>query len=365
MKRLILSLPAHFTSALVSAQSVYIPPDFFQEDYKKSIGFWKDKGQVVATDGHKTKDVLYYSEGGLPRAYLRDRSQVSFVLARVDTSIATLDTLYRLDMRPYGASAQAVTPVSFAQKDWFQNYYLPWCGTSGITDVTGFCRVVYPNIFDKIDMHFYSGSAGQKMAFVMRPGCNPAELKLAFTGQDSIKVDLWGTLKIYYNGKYMEMPFAQAYQVGAGNTIIPVSWVPNYNVNNGTGVVSFQYSSYDPTLPLVFQVGPPPAAGGGPAVTPGVCWAAYLGGDGADQVFASDVDAANNYYVTGQTFSQTLNFPVQTGQVTLNAIPRVFATKFNADDGLVWSDLYGCSGLGDQVGHAITAKGNIESATNC
>lgn len=145
-----------------TAQTIYIPPDYSGEDYKKSIGFWENKGQVINTDGSPAKNVLFYSEGGLPRAYLRDRSQVSFVVARVDTNIATLDTLYRLDMRPYGPHAQAVSPVSFVQKDWTQNFYLPWCGDSGVTDVQGYCRVVYPNIFDKIDMHFYSGSSGQK-----------------------------------------------------------------------------------------------------------------------------------------------------------------------------------------------------------
>lgn len=201
MKRLVTCSLVLAANLAVSAQSIYIPPDYFGEDYKKSIGFWENEGQVITTDGYKTKDVLYYSEGGLPRAYLRDKSQVSFVVARIDTSIATADTLYRLDMRPYGNTAQQVTPVSLVQKDWFQNFYLPWCGDSGVTDVQGYCRVVYPNIFPKIDMHFYSGSAGQKMAFVLLPGCDPSKLKLAFTGQDSINVDIWGTLKIYYDGK--------------------------------------------------------------------------------------------------------------------------------------------------------------------
>lgn len=359
MKRIVTCSLVLAAGLSASAQSIYIPPDYFGEDYKKSIGFWENDNQVVTTDGHPAKDVRFYSEGGMPRAYLRERSQVSFTLAHVDTIIATMDTLWRLDMRPYGPHAQVASPVGFVQKDWTQNFYLPWCGDSGVTDVQGYCRVVYPEIFPKIDMHFYSGSAGQKMAFVMRPGCDPADLKLAFTGQDSIKLDLWGALKIYYDGKFMEMPFAQAYQVGAGNTIIPVSWVPSYNVNNGTGVVSFQYSSYNPSLPLVFQVGPPPALGGGPAETPGVCWAAYLGGDGEDQVFASDVDAQNNYYVSGETFTQDINFPVHNGQVTIQASPRVFATKFNANDGLEWSDLYGCSTWpGDQVAYALTAKPN-------
>ncbi len=257
------------------------------------------------------------------------------MVARIDTSIATADTLYRLDMRPYGNTAQQVTPVSLVQKDWFQNFYLPWCGDSGVTDVQGYCRVVYPNIFPKIDMHFYSGSAGQKMAFVLLPGCDPSKLKLAFTGQDSINVDIWGTLKIYYDGKYMEMPFAQAYQVGTGNTIIPVSWLPSYNVNNG--VVSFQYSSYNPALPLVFQVGPPPALGGGVA-TPGVCWATYIGNEGRDRVADNAVDPNGNSYITGTTYSTFATFANNVGQNIFSATSNVYVARFDANDNLRWYD---------------------------
>lgn len=325
-----------------SAQSIYIPPDYFGENYKKSIGFWENNGQVITTQGKPAKDVRFYSEGGTPRAYLRDRSTVSFVMAHVDTNIATMDTLWRLDMRPYGPNAHSVSPVGFVQKDWTQNFNLPWCGVNGITDVLGYCRAVYPSIFHKIDMHFYSGSAGQKMAFVMRPGCNPNDLKLAFTGQDSIKVDLWGALKIYYKGKYMAMPFAQAYQVGAGNTIIPVSWVPSYAVNNGTGVVTFQYSSYNPALPLVFQVGPPPMAQNTYAET-GLCWSTYFGGDGATTVHESAKDYVGRYFVGGWTASTWLSFPHEVGQITSEIGTVSFASGFSSGDHLLWTTFLGGS----------------------
>lgn len=57
MKHSISTLTALLTGCMAAAQSVYIPPDFFHEDYKKSIGFWENKGQVITTEGHKTKDV--------------------------------------------------------------------------------------------------------------------------------------------------------------------------------------------------------------------------------------------------------------------------------------------------------------------
>lgn len=235
----------------ILAQTLYVPPDLYDEDYQKSIGFWENQGQIIDTEGDPRADIKFYSEGGFPRAYLRDKSKVSFTVAKVDSSLSTVDTLYRLDMRPYGLKAREVTPVGWAQKDWYQNFYLPHCGSSGVEDIVGYSRVIYEAIFPKIDLHFYSGSTGQRMALVMKPGCNLSDLKLAFDGQDSIKTDLWGNLKLYYKGKFLVIPFVQAYQVNGNGTIVPVNWSANYQVNNGVGVVSFSWSSYNAAWPLI------------------------------------------------------------------------------------------------------------------
>ena len=156
-----------------STKAQFVPPDLYDEDYNKAIGFWEDKDQIVDANGNPT-DVEFYSEGGFPRAYLRDKSLVSFTVARVDTNIATTDTIYRLDMWPHGSGALDVLPFGVEQKDWHQNFYMAHCGSSGVTDVMGYSRVIYESIYDSIDWHFYSGSKGQKMAFVMRPGCDSA-----------------------------------------------------------------------------------------------------------------------------------------------------------------------------------------------
>ena len=160
----------------------YIPPDIYDDDYNTSIGFWENLGQMITTNGTPASDVKFYSEGGFPRAYLQDKSRVSFTMALVDTNISTVDTLYRLDMRPYGSNAADVDPQALIQKDWHQNFYMAHTGAAGAEEVNGYSRVVYEAIFPKIDMHFYSGSMGQKMAFVLKPGCDPADLQLTFKG---------------------------------------------------------------------------------------------------------------------------------------------------------------------------------------
>lgn len=61
-----------------------------------SIGFWRNLGQVIDTQGNKREDVEFYTTGSIPQAYLRTRSRVSFALHKVDTMPGTVDTIISL-----------------------------------------------------------------------------------------------------------------------------------------------------------------------------------------------------------------------------------------------------------------------------
>lgn len=309
-----------------------------------SIGFWRNLGQVIDTQGNKREDVKFYTTGSIPQAYLRTRSRVSFALHKVDTMPGTVDTIYHLAMQPWGEHAALVDPVGTHLKTSHLNYHLPHCGQHGITAVPGYSRAVYENIFPDIDLHFYSGGFGQKMAFVCRPGSDPDHLILRFHGQDSLKHDLWGNLKFYHDGRHFVLPHAVAYQVNPDNTTISVGWNASYLPDEDAGLVSFQWSSYDPEKPLVFLIGPPPALmGSGQVNTPGVCWGTYFGGDGGDRIYASATDEEGNYYVGGYTYSQSIFFPILPGIVTFNASPIALVAKFGPGYEARWSTFYGGS----------------------
>jgi hypothetical protein len=339
MKRILLGLGAALT---LITSFAYIPPDFYQEKYLPSIGFWKNYGQVIGTDGLPQSTVKFYTTGSIPQVYLRDKSRVSFAMHKADTLIATTDTVYHLQMQPWGEHAADREPVGTVLKDSHLNYHLPHCGPAGITEVEGYSRVLYENIFPFIDLHFYSGGFGQKMALVCRPGANPDHINLRFSGQDSLNQDLWGNLLFYHDGHYFVLPHAVAYQVNLDETTIPVSWNATYDADGNAGTVKFEWSSYDPTKPLVFLVGPPPAMGG-QVNTPGVCWGTYLGGDGGDRIYASDTDEEGNYYAGGFTYSQAIYFPIGTGVVTFEASPVAFVSKFGTGYQSRWSTFYGGS----------------------
>lgn len=275
-------------------------------------------------------------------------------MSQIDTVITTVDTLTRIDMQPTGELVNYVHPISYQVQNTVRNFYLPDRGGAK-TNVHPYDRIIYPNIYPYVDEHFYNTRSGQKLAFVVRPGGSPSAIRLHFTGQDSLHVDLWGMLRVYFRGRYFVLPQAIAYQVSSGGTIVPISWAPQYNASSGN--VTFTVGSYLTGLPLIFQIGPAPI--GGSPVTPGVCWSTYFAAEGEDQIKASTTDAAGNYYPTGFTYATEVLFPMGVGQSYVLASPTAFVSKFSAiNDGLIWSDLIGGS-FGDQYATGIAVKPGV------
>lgn len=170
MKKLIVSLS--FTIALAhlcKAQPSQPPPDFYNDFVSGGFGFWENPspGWVVASDGEPVNDVQFVSDGALPRAFIRRDTQVSFVLASVDTSVSTPDTLRRLDMSFSGELFLHPDAVAVEELPGHRNFYLPHCGSDGVTDVHAWNCIVYENVYDKIDLWLYCGQRGQKMALVI------------------------------------------------------------------------------------------------------------------------------------------------------------------------------------------------------
>ncbi len=339
---------------LAFGQPPTLPPDFYGEALREAYGFWENTGWVRNTDGDPEPDIKYVTEGASPRGYIHRGAKISLVLADVDTSVSTMDTLHRLDIGFMGELVNAPDPEVTGLKNQHKNFHLPWCGPGGRTLVPGYQWMVYRDIYPNIDMYMYCGSRGQKFMLVIRPGGNPANIRLKFNGHDDMDLDVMGNLRLLLQDKWIVLPEAVAYQYDQNNTILPVDWTAEYMAYPGSGSAGFIFDEYDTTKPLVLLIGPPPMMGG-PLETPGVCWAAYLGGDGEDQIYASGVDDGGNYYVTGRTYSQAANFPVFTGAVYTSATPKAFVTKFGPADNLLWSSLYGCSGV-NQIGKGIAVK---------
>ncbi|MFN3874394.1 MAG: hypothetical protein ACK4L7_00590 [Flavobacteriales bacterium] len=324
---------------------------------KDAIGFWENKGQVKTTAEQPATEVKYYTQGAYPRAYFQSKTRISFVLASRDTTVTVPDTLYRLDMRCVGNNARDVDPQAYLVKTYHQNFYLPWTGT-GVEQVQGYSRLVYPEIYPNIDLHFYSGPRGQKMAFVCHPGSDPADIRLQFTGNDDIDVDWQGNLRLLFGNKWVPFREAVAFQYDQNMNITNLGWNASYAIDSVLSISNFTFSSYDPTMPLVLQIGPSPAGGGGPIETPGLCWSTYFGGDQRDIITSSTQDEQGNYFVAGRTGSGQFEFPAAPGtQIYGNTGGDFgFLVKMNDIDQMSWWIYLGGEGIDFTIPTAVVTK---------
>jgi hypothetical protein len=281
-----------------------------------------------------------------------------------------------------GAPAGGITPVTFtgsARRRWLLSLdfvgadrvqprgeepttavvsYLKGHPDEWKTGLKTYGKIVYRDLWPGIDLA-YSGTVNRlKYQFVVRPGADSRQIRLAYRGATGLHVDQQGGLRIATpgGGFHDEKPYA--YQdiagrhadVPASYALIPESEHPMPH----SRAYGFTVGDYDRSQPLVLD----------PAV---LVYAGYIGGSGSDQGFAIAVDGSGSAYVTGSTFSDEVDsdgngpdiaFPVTGGafDTTFNGIPAfadAFVVKVNAaGTGLDYVTYIG--GSGEDSGRGIT-----------
>ncbi|MEB2342973.1 MAG: hypothetical protein OZ932_13335 [Flavobacteriia bacterium] len=347
-----------------NASAQYIPPDPFNDNLKESYGIWPNMGQVTDDQGNAVPEVRFYTTGAMPRAFFRKDASFSLVVATRDT-VAQVDTLRRLDITCVGPTAHAPEPISWMMKDQYAHFYLPGCGPNGAEYVHPYHRVIYPEIYDHIDMHIYSGRLGQKLAFVINPGGDPKEITLQFEGQDNMDVDIYGNLKLLLADKWVTIPQAMAYQVENDGSITTVNWTATFSAYQDVGRVYFDFDAFDHGKPLVFLIGPPALGAAATYYAYGLCWSTYYGGENFDMPTDIKPDANGDFYVAGRTESGWMHFPQAQGTTTsVQGSSVATLTKFNQSHQLLWTVFHGGTTQSGGSAYATTSVAGVAIKNN-
>lgn len=296
--------------------------------------------------GNVRNDILYYTERTYPGIVVMEDT-ISFWDYRFgDTSLVDpKDTLRRIDMSfvckgdrndSNQISLSCGQIRQYEESSDHLNYYLPHFGTSGITNVKGYARIVYEDVFPNINFHLYSNARGPKMYFEIKPGGDPNDIKMLFSGQDSIST-ISSTLSMYLGAWQLPLAPGYAYQISGGTTSM-LGWTPVW-IHSGGGLVTISTSTYDPTKTLVIGIGNPPPSSSGIA---NLDWSVYYGDVGRQHAgrLTSEEDEKAIYH--GMT-QYALSFPSENGETqpsTTVTIGDWYLSKFINTE-RKWATYYG------------------------
>lgn len=166
----------------------------------------ENKGQLIDMGGHLRPDVLYAGESGEVGIYLR-KTGISYVFAKSETrgedengsSILSTARIpqqqsevtvkqHRIDLDFVNCDPDPVI-INSDRVEGHNNYYLSH-SLGGITRVYSYNKITYENIYPGIDIVFYGGKeCGLKYDIVVRPGGNPNDIKIKYTGTDKLRIE--------------------------------------------------------------------------------------------------------------------------------------------------------------------------------
>jgi hypothetical protein len=334
---------------------------------KTSIRFTPNLGQIADTEGRTRPEILYTADAEGVRLFFTAQG-VSHLFSRTERtqtpvseatgrplledaepdSEPTVTTVYRMDMIFEGSNPFARVHAEDVQQG-YTNYYYAHC-PDGITHVKSYGKIVYENIYENIDLIYYTSLGRMKYEFVVRPGGKPSDIRLRYSGTTDIALDVSGGLTV-------------CTPLGSVREEAPYSYQDNRMIESSFALdgdaMCFAVGEYDVSQPLVIDP-----------------WATYCGGSGGD--YFLDVSAAPNGNLSAGGTTASLNFPVQSAfQSTLAGAHDAMMVQYSSAGILQWATYYGgtleegaaCSTAMDGSGNSFllfnTRSTNLPVSSGC
>ncbi|MFQ5616941.1 MAG: SBBP repeat-containing protein [Anaerolineales bacterium] len=154
--------------------------------------------------------------------------------------------------------------------------------------------MVYPALYPGIDLYYAGETDVLKYTFVVAPGADIAQIRLAFEGADSLRLDARGDLLIQLGEGTLRDTRPYAYQEIDGQRV-EVAML--FALHDAHTVGFAAPREYDPRYPLV--------------IDPSLEYSSFLGGSDYEDVQGVAVDGNGYVYVTGVT--RSTDFPATPG----------------------------------------------------
>ena len=237
------------------------------------------------------------------------------------------------------ASARVVAADPLPGKS---NYMLGNDPAAWKTDIPTFGKVKHEEVYPGVDLEFYGKGGLLEYDVVVKPGGDPDNVRLRFTGAERISIDeVSGDLVLNVEGGEIRHQKASVYQpTSAGRRLVGAQ----YSVTP-RGEVAIELGDYDPTQTVV--------------IDPVVTFVQYVGGSQSEDVVTGvDVDVSGGMYVTGRTRSFDLSPLHLSFDSTFNGLVDAFVMKFDSATGsVVYSSYLGSPGNDSGYNVAVDSQG--------
>jgi len=281
--------------------------------FTENQGQWDAGVKFRAAVGGAT---IWFAENGIRYQFVRSLPEIGGRTVSV--------TLVGANPCPRVAGENAVSHKS--------HYFLGNDPAGWRRGVSSYEAIVFEDIYDGIDLKYYSEGSQLEYDLVVWPGADVARIEIAYDGIESLSIRESGELSAETTWGTLTELAPVVYQV-VGERCVRVGCAFRRVSERSFGFALG--ADYDPAFPVV--------------IDPALLFATYLGGGAVDEAYAIAVDGDENIYVTGRTYSA--NFPTASATQGFAGIYDVFVTKFDRWGGLVYSTYIG--GGGGDTGYGI------------
>jgi len=355
-----------FANPPTNPTSSFKTANLFQQN--KQLLFVENKGQLKDENHKAITNVKYYSHTGSVHVYCK-AGIISFIFIKIDNgannctseasgtfvetqNIASLRSRHqlhhpskistsRMDLVLIGSNPNAKITAS-DQQAYYENYYTTGDADKGIINVNAYKTIIYKNIYSNIDMILNPALGGMEYSFIVHPGGRVRDIKLCWNGTSNLENLISGGIR-YQN------------VLGSIEESTPKSFVDGQEVKSSfikkKNNCEFKVENYNNNKDLL--------------IDPTLNWATYYGGANDEHSCGISMDASENKYITGYTFSnsgvattgayQTSFAGAGTGAFSGDA----FLAKFGSSGNLLWATYFGGSEGDEGYGVSTDNLGNL------
>lgn len=323
--------------------------------------FIENQGQLSNELGQSRQDIKFYHRQNQLHYYIKENGFSYQVVRKKETAPDILKTqtfgkinepikqeipaeiafdIFRIDVELIGA--QKPSNIEKLQSvDYYENHYIgnPLTNTlDRYENCRAFEKIIIKDIYPSIDWVVYFKDNNIKYDFVVHPGGNPALIQMKYLGANSIEIDPMGQLQIEFD-KSQDKITENAPISFSGNQEIKTRFKIKQD-----HILTFELENdnYNKNIDLV--------------IDPCLKWGSFYGGTSSDYAYGTAIDASNNLYQTGTTYSPSGIATSGAFKATLSTSGDIYMIKINSSGEPIHGTYFG--GTNIDIAYGISVYGN-------